>query len=54
MFPRFLFTGTRFEQSILPSIVQETLKSVVARYNAEQLLTMREKVHLVSRIVFDL
>ena len=36
--------GTRFEQSILPSIVQETLKSVVARYNAEQLLTMREKV----------
>jgi regulator of protease activity HflC (stomatin/prohibitin superfamily) len=47
----FLFLGTRFEQSILPSIVQETLKSVVARYNAEQLLTMREKVRPVARTV---
>jgi regulator of protease activity HflC (stomatin/prohibitin superfamily) len=43
----------RFEQSILPSIVQETLKSVVARYNAEQLLTMREKVRDRFARIFD-
>jgi prohibitin 2 len=29
---------------VLPSIIQETLKSVVAQYNAAQLLTMREVV----------
>ena len=29
---------------MLPSIIQETLKSVIAQYNASQLLTMREVV----------
>ncbi|KAG7667750.1 hypothetical protein KSW81_005672 [Nannochloris sp. 'desiccata'] len=38
--------GTDFAERVLPSIIQETLKSVVAQYNASQLLTMRE---IVSR-----
>jgi len=29
-------------ERVLPSIIQETLKSVIAQYNASQLLTMRE------------
>ena len=33
-----------WDERILPSIVNEVLKAVVAQYNAEQLLTMREKV----------
>lgn len=36
--------GTDFAERVLPSIIQETLKSVVAQYNASQLLTMREVV----------
>lgn len=36
--------GTDYAERVLPSIIQETLKSVVAQYNAAQLLTMREVV----------
>jgi len=31
--------GQDYDTKIIPSIGQETLKSVVAQYNAEQLLT---------------
>eukprot|EP00210_Caulerpa_lentillifera_P007236 g6923.t1 len=36
--------GKDYAERVLPSIIQETLKSVLAQYNASQLLTMREVV----------
>mmetsp|Transcript_11343 Transcript_11343/g.18225 ORF Transcript_11343/g.18225 Transcript_11343/m.18225 type:complete len:288 (+) Transcript_11343:87-950(+) len=44
--------GTDYDRRILPSIINETLKAVVAMYNAEQLTTQREEVSL--RIKRDL
>lgn len=38
--------GIDYDKRIIPSIGQEVLKSSVAQYNAEQLLTQREKVSL--------
>eukprot|EP00830_Metopus_es_P008757 TRINITY_DN18502_c0_g1_i1.p1 TRINITY_DN18502_c0_g1~~TRINITY_DN18502_c0_g1_i1.p1 ORF type:complete len:328 (-),score=90.45 TRINITY_DN18502_c0_g1_i1:65-949(-) len=40
----FLNLGENYEERVLPSIVNEVLKAVVAQYNADQLLTQREKV----------
>jgi prohibitin 2 len=34
--------GENFNERVLPSIIHETLKAVVAQYNASQLITQRE------------
>ena len=44
LFRLYRFLGTDYDGRVLPSIVNEVLKSVVARYNAAQLLTQREQV----------
>jgi len=36
--------GSDYEERVLPSVGNEVLKSVIAQYNAEQLLTQRERV----------
>ncbi len=41
--------GVDYDERVIPSIGNEVLKSVVAQYNADQLLTLREKVSLEIR-----
>lgn len=41
--------GTDYDKRILPSIMNETLKAVVAQFNAEQLTTQREEVSRLIR-----
>lgn len=43
--------GTDYEERVLPSIVNEVTKAVVAKYNASELLTKRE---IVSREIIDI
>ena len=46
LYQLYLTQQKNYAEKVIPSITHEIIKSVVARYEADQLLTMREKVSL--------
>lgn len=45
----YRYLGMDYDQRVLPSIVNEVLKSVIAQYNVSQLLSQREQVSYLIR-----
>ena len=50
----YRFLGEDYDGRVLPSIVNEVLKAVVAKYNAQSMLTKREEVSRRIREDLDL
>lgn len=45
--------GTDYDGRVLPSVINEVMKSVVAKYNAQSMLTKREEVSRKIRMEME-